>query len=62
LIRTGEGTVANQATIEAGARSVVEGEFEVTALALSPEVDEVLVGLANGSVNLHRFPSGNHAR
>ena len=37
---------------------VVSGEEEVTALAVAPAGDELLVGLADGSVNAHAMPSG----
>jgi transcription antitermination factor NusG len=30
----------------------------VTAVSVSPKRDEIMVGLSNGHVNIHDFPSG----
>jgi hypothetical protein len=46
------------AALQGAATVVVSGEEEVTALAVSPAGDELLVGLADGSVNAHALPSG----
>lgn len=55
-------TVSFAALQGADTTVVVSGEQdgqEVTALAVAPAGDELLVGLADGSVNAHALPSGN---
>lgn len=52
-----DASVAFSALSGAGT-TLVTGDEEVTALAVSPAGDELLVGLADGSVNSHALPSG----
>lgn len=53
----GDQSVAYSALADSST-TLVTGDEEVTALAVSPAGDELLVGLADGSVNAHALPSG----
>jgi len=57
MLPGGDQSVAYSALAGSGT-TLISGDEEVTALAVSPAGDELLVGLADGSVNAHALPSG----